>query len=702
MAAPNVVFNIIYAAPYEPGAPKTKDTMFRDWVAGGGYFEYTTRKEAVEKESISDINAIKAICENSEMDEADAKAALDSGFRSYFDYADSRPGSTGAFDAEGDVTPERAAKIKHSLKTTKSIIWTAILSFEEDYGKKYCDDKAAAFAMMQEAFPALFKRSHLKYENIDWYATLHRNTDNRHLHITFWEKRPTFLRKGDTEYHYANVRKIKQDACIDFKFAVAKHFEIEALSSYKVRDSIRENLRRNINISEKKDILSSLLAKVKASNSWQFGKQNSDTRNDILQFALGIVDKDEQLKTQYDNYVNELLAQQERYYKVCKENNIPVNDEIKTFADRNLHDLHNRLGNDVLFCLKLFNKEYERIQKKYHSGDKRADNIKKLTPEDIALLEKIYGKPTGTRFKALFEGKYTTDNTLQDKQYYRTETAAVLAFASMLIYYTQDKEQFQRILEASGVYSIEFDEEYNGQIDFAVPSKLKEGREVEDENGKLYKDVIFEVMQQRYEEKNALPPIDNTQWKQSLLKADLKLIAKIEKSKFADEYNKIMNSTWNNLQHDTKNELHGYHYHCYHLVNLLAKFTQDSQQIERLFRASPLYQPTIWDGEYKSQIPFIAANAPGAKYSETIKSYCIDRSLKWKQSFQGKQGSQRRHGNMILSAAHQSGRAMVGIVQNAFNMLNSRFDNSFNQFRNAIKEQERRRKQAEGGNPINE
>lgn len=710
MATPNVVFNLLYAQPHEPGAPATDKTKWRDWVAGD-LFNYATRKDAVEKETIEDIKIIKSLCDNTELDAEDAKVVLDSGFLDYFDYASNRPGSTGAFGREGDITPEQAVEIKKTLKTTRSIIWTGILSFEEEYGKKFCDDKAAAYAMMLEAFPSLFARSHLKYENIDWYATLHRNTDNRHLHITFWEREPTFLRKGDTEYHYANVCKIKQEACVDFKFSVAKHFEIEALSSYKMRDNIRENLRRNMNTSDRKDILTELLAKVKESNSWQFGKQAADTQRSILQFALGIIDNDELLKTQYDEYVKALTEQQNKYYKVCRENNLPVNQEIKTFADRNLRDLHNRLGNDVLYVLKQFDKEYQRIQRKFNSKSQKAENVKKLTPEDTALLEKIYSKPTGGNFKALFEGNYTTDNTLAGKQYYKTEDAAVLAFASMLIYYTQDKEQFQRILEVSGVYTSDFDENYNGQIDFMLSEKDENGTVRKDENGKpvlfldvqnkLYKDVLYDFAKQRFDEKMKLPEFDNTWCRQLLQKDDLKVIAKIEKSKFAADFQKIMGSSWENLQHDTKNELQGYHYHCYHFVNLISKFTQKDKQIERLFRASPLFRPTIWDGEYKGQIPFIAAE-PGAKYGDTIKKYCIEKSLKWKQNFQGKQGNQRKQGNLALSLAHQSGRAMASIVQNAFSVLNTRFDNSFNQFRNAIKEQERKRKQAEGDRPVNE
>lgn len=711
MATPNVVFNLLYAKPYEPGTTPNDSTKWRDWVAGD-LFNYATRKDAVEKETIDDIKTIKSLCENTELDEEDAKAVLDSGFLDYFDYASNRPGSTGAFDADGDISPERAAEIKKTLKTTKSIIWTGILSFEEEYGKKFCDDKAAAYAMMLEAFPSLFARSHLNYKNIDWYATLHRNTDNRHLHITFWEREPTFLRKGDTEYHFANLAKIKQEACVDLKFSVAKYFEIESLASYKIRDNIRENLRQNINTSEMKDILTDLLSNVKESNSWQFGKQSAESQKKILQFALGIIDKNELLKAQYDEYLKALMEQQEKYYKVCRENNLTVSNEIKNFVDKNLKDLHNRLGNDVLTTLKSFDKEYQRIQQKYKTGNQRAESLKKLTSEDLSLLEKIYSKPTGANFKALFEGKYTTNNTVEGKHFYKTEDAAVLAFASMLISHTQDKAQFLRLLEASGVYTTDFDEEYAGQIDFILCKKDENGNVIKDTDGKAilavdvqdknYKDVIYLNALLRYIEKIKLPQYNNASDKNALTKDDLKIIDKIKGSKWGDAFTKIMSSKWNNTQHDTKNELAGYHYHCYHLVNIITNFTQAEEQIDRIFRASPLFRPTIWEGAYKSELPFIAANVPGETYGTALKKYCIDKNLKWKQDFQGKQGKQRKQGNLILSKAHQSGRAVGSIVQNAFNMLNTRFDNSFNQFRNAIKEQERRRKQAEGDKPVNE
>jgi len=701
MATPNVVFNLLYAKPYDPGTPPSDRTKWRDWVAGD-LFRYATRKDAVDKESIEDIKTIKTFCENTELSKEDATAVLDSGFDSYFDYATKRPGSSGAFDAKGDITEERAAEIQKEIKTTKSIIWTGILSFEEDYGKKFCNDKEAAYNMMLEAFPSLFKHSHLKYENIGWYAALHRNTDNRHIHITFWEKEPTFLRKGETDYHFANVAKIKQEACIDFKFTVAKHFEVEKFSSYKIRDNIRENIRNAIKTSELKDVLTSLLTDVKDSNSWQFGKQNVETQNKILKFALGIISRDETLQSQYDDYVRTLLDQQEKYYKICHENNLPIKKSIKDWANNNLKDLHNRLGNDVIASLKYFDKECQKVQKKYDSHKKIGENIKKLLPEDIALLEKIYSKPTGERFKELFEGNYTTDNTAEAAHYYNTEEAAALSLVFRLINYTQDKEQFLRLLDVSGVYSTSFDDMYNGQLDF-LDCLSGEEKNIETKT-KSYKEVLYDVAINSFNLWHELPNYDNTRDINNLQKDDSFVITNIKTSKWGEQFDKIVNSRWENTAHDRNNELQGYHLHCFHLVNLISKFTQDKKQIERIFKASPLYRPTVWDKQYNNEIPFVAATQTGISFGETLIAHCVEQRVAWKQKQgkQGKQGSQRKKNNLILSLAHQAGRAVGSIVQNTFNMLNTRFDNSFSQFQNAIKEQERRRKKAEGDSVIYE
>lgn len=685
MATPNVLFRVEYNLPYSPGSPKTPETKRRDFVScqnsGNNLYNYLTRQSAVDKENIETIKVIEQLSEHTEMSEQDL-----------LNYASARPGSTGAFTADGDLTSEQAAEVRSELQKTQSIIWTGILSFKEDYGKKYCNNKAAAQEMLTATIKDLFAKSHLKYENIKWYAALHENTDNRHLHIVFWEKKPTFLRKGSTEYHYANKQKISPEACNNFKFSVAKHFEMEKTSSFQIRDNIRKDFRRNMNTGRRSDTLLDMIADVKNSNSWQFGKQNLETQEKILHFAIDIVNNDSFLKEKYDTYISELLKQQQKYLDICKENKLPASPAIKDFVNKNIKDLHQRLGNDVIFSLRNFDKEYAKIQRKEAAVDVRSENFSRLNEKDLALIEKICSKPIGANFKALFIGADADDT--REVKFYRSEEAASLAFSSILIYFTQDKEQFFNILDAASIYTPDYNEEYDGQLSWA--------KNISEINTKqTYKEVLYDIAAWQREQKIKLDDYDNTKDKEALTTGDVAILKKIKDSKASEGFNKIAGSTWKNTQSDTTNQLQGYHLHCFHLIKMISRYTQDSCQIDRIFKATPLYKPPVWDGKYKNQFAWITDfSASGESYGEILKNFCIDRQLEWKeqhplpakQVLQGKQGNNK----IAISRADMATRTISSLINNAFNMINTRFDNSFNQFQSAIKDQERRRKQIEG------
>lgn len=550
MGTPNVNFMLEYFLPYAPGAPKDMYTEKRDFVScqdgNSNLFNYLTRPGAADKNDINTIEAANALAEHTEISERDLLS-----------YANERPGSTGAFDAEGDITPERAAKIRTELQRTKSIIWTGVLSFEENYGKLYCNDKAAAQELLSSTLQSLFSKSHLKFDNIDWYAALHENTDNRHIHICFWEKQPTFTKKGSKKFHHAERGKFRAEAIDNFKFAVAKHFEVESLASYKTRDAFRKDFRQNMNTERRKLPFLSILDDVNNSGSWQFARQKPETQEKILKFALDLIHANDNLKQQYEKYVAEILKQQQQYLDLCKANKIEVNPEIKNFADKNIKDLHNRIGNDVLHCLQNFEAEYKKFQYDY------SQEVKKLLNCDIAIIKNI------------------------------------------------------------------------------------------------------------------------------------------SKSKAAKTYSDIMKSKWDNSISDTTGNLKGYHAYCMKFMSLISCFSDKPAQLERLFKASPLYKPEIWNKEYAGEFNWINDfKAQGKTYGEVLINSCLASRLsekqKWQQSHQPKSNDK-----ILITKSTILTRNINKLFTNTFALIAGRMDNSFNQFRNAIKEQERKRKIAEGGS-VNE
>ena len=126
----------------------------------------------------------------------------------YLDYTDDGEKSSGAFNAEGLLTKFQKKELREKLRTTQSCIWDMVVSFEESYGKSNLTDAAAARAVLLKTLPKLFRTTGLNPDNMTWFAGLHTNTDNRHIHVCFFENEPQrFHRKtGTLRYRHGKIR----------------------------------------------------------------------------------------------------------------------------------------------------------------------------------------------------------------------------------------------------------------------------------------------------------------------------------------------------------------------------------------------------------------------------------------------------------------------------------------------------------------
>ncbi len=114
----------------------------------------------------------------------------------YLDYTDDGEKSSGAFNAEGLLTNFQKKEFREKLRATQSCIWDMVVSFEENYGKSNLTDAAAARALLLKTLPKLFRATGLNPDNITWFAGLHTNTDNRHIHVCFLRRgRSVFIAK---------------------------------------------------------------------------------------------------------------------------------------------------------------------------------------------------------------------------------------------------------------------------------------------------------------------------------------------------------------------------------------------------------------------------------------------------------------------------------------------------------------------------
>ena len=126
----------------------------------------------------------------------------------YTKYVGNSEKSCGVFSKDGLLTDEQKRELREQLRNTQSCIWDMVISFREEFGEMYCRDYEQAYNFIKKELPKFFTRAGLDKDNMIWYAGLHENTENKYIHISFFEKEPK-LYKNNNElvFHSGKIPK---------------------------------------------------------------------------------------------------------------------------------------------------------------------------------------------------------------------------------------------------------------------------------------------------------------------------------------------------------------------------------------------------------------------------------------------------------------------------------------------------------------
>ncbi|MDR2827942.1 MAG: relaxase MobL [Acholeplasmatales bacterium] len=95
--------------------------------------------------------------------------------------------NSGAFSDKGIITKQRMKELRKELQTNEGFIWHGIISLQDCYNAKF-ESQKDAIAFINKFFPKLFKDNNRDFSNIQIIASLHCNTENRHIHFLAYEK----------------------------------------------------------------------------------------------------------------------------------------------------------------------------------------------------------------------------------------------------------------------------------------------------------------------------------------------------------------------------------------------------------------------------------------------------------------------------------------------------------------------------------
>lgn len=362
--SPSIIFNCAFCPPE---IASEQNDFFR-CKNSLNIIRYMDRNGAADKLSDADIEKIRSFVE-------DTSATG----RSIIGYADKRQGSTGIFSKDHSDTPQTLAE---KLKNTGSIIWHSVLSFTPEISTKFCSNKQDAEKLLRENFPYFFKNSPLDYNNIEWFAAYHTNTDNRHIHIVFWEKSPQIIDKnGNRKYRKKGVLPTENfDA---FKAKISHYFIKHQLDYFSVRDEIRQGVSGVLK--NDKNTFNALLrqsASILSDGHFQYARLNAEQKRVIDSYVQLIIRNTPGLNEQYRTYKVRLADSQALYIKLYTDNNIrAIPKSVTNFYSSRENELNSRLGNALLKQLKEYAMQKKQIEASvgYVNGAWSADS--KLSPK---------------------------------------------------------------------------------------------------------------------------------------------------------------------------------------------------------------------------------------------------------------------------------------------------------------------------------
>jgi len=317
----------------------------------------------------------------------------------FIEYASNNEKTHGLFNADGLLSREQCKILRERLRKTKSPIWCGLITFEELFGKR-CNTYEQAIELMKTDLPRFFRNADMKADNITWFAALHTNTDNPHIHFCFFENEPWRVRRNHDELQFSDghtklfaIDKFKIDIELrlnqwNVRTATLRNQSITAFKQAMIDHKKREIVRQM-------EILIEILPKT--------GKHHYDAlsykeRNIIDNISNLYIESNPEASAKLDMFFDLVKEKDNAILEICKTNDADPSPHL--LFEKYRRDLYRRFGNCVLQQIK---SDIEAKKEKWIShtkaGQKRikkADKIKvwnlveKLSPFFRTEADKMF------------------------------------------------------------------------------------------------------------------------------------------------------------------------------------------------------------------------------------------------------------------------------------------------------------------------
>ena len=265
----------------------------------------------------------------------------------FVQYSGNNEKSKGVFDINGLCSKERLAELKNGFKNASGHIWHGLITFEEMFGKTYCNDYESAYELMKKQLPRFLKGVGFAKDNVEWFAGFHENTNNRHIHFAFYEKVPQ-RNIGTNSIHAQGM--IGMIHINDMKLQCEKYLTTD-LSQKLKRDEMvvefKKSLPKQLLKGEYGKKMKELILLIPTTGRISYDSDNMLFMKNKINYLVDLIIKqDKKVNATYETFMTFLLDKDSSIKRMCK--SYKINPEKVVFMEKYKTDMYRRLGNIVI------------------------------------------------------------------------------------------------------------------------------------------------------------------------------------------------------------------------------------------------------------------------------------------------------------------------------------------------------------------
>ena len=356
---PNVLMNISftpYDCPRNKGAAEhAAERAFYNGTAEYNYFSYTEKDGKIVKDE-------------------------ENGAKNYMEK------TSGVFNAKGVLTAKEKADLSKKLKETKSIIWHGFISFDEETSPLF-NTQEACVHFVNRTMNSYFERNGLDKDNLEFFCSLHSDTDHRHIHFAFFEKEPKLIDKKTGKLVYRSKGKMgkkvykldgeyvpKDTEWEDFGrqnfiananlYLEENKYELELArkATVDVIDASRTDVLTSWKYKELRSSLIDLWRKLPAKGRKSYNSANlAPYRKDVDKIVKQYIDAVPGSRQQHNALVREVFRRESDLKRICKSEGFDYDKAAKPGVEAMKKDIRVRLGNRILKIAESVNDDYKKI-----------------------------------------------------------------------------------------------------------------------------------------------------------------------------------------------------------------------------------------------------------------------------------------------------------------------------------------------------